>query len=79
MRRGDRQTSYGDQAQAFLTLAQQLRRNASLATTTVYAGAMSVGEKSTVRRDTDLPQPFARVDLHTQKRWPSPEAEEREP
>jgi hypothetical protein len=80
VRRGDRITSYGqDMAQAFLTLAKQLRNNASLATATVYAGAMSLGEKSSNRRETDLPQPFARVDLHSPRRYPSPEAEERDP
>ena len=78
VKRGDRITSYADQAQAFLTLAKQLRNNASLAVATVYAGAMSVAEKMSNRRHTDQPQPFARVDLHTSRRWPSVEAEERE-
>ena len=78
VRRGDRQTSYGDQAQAFLTLSRQLRQNAALATTTVYAGGQSLSEKTSNRRDADMPQPFARVDLHTSRRWPSVEAEERE-
>lgn len=78
VRRGDRITSYGDAAQAFLTLARQLRNNASVATTSLYAGGLSVGEKSSNRRDTDMPPPFARVDLHTSRRGWSPEAEERD-
>jgi hypothetical protein len=79
VKRGDRTTSYADQAQAFLTLAKQLRNNASLATTTVYAGGLSRGEKDSQRRDTDAVQPFARADLHTPHRWPRGETEEREP
>lgn len=77
-RRGERMVSYGDQAQAFLTLAKQLRNNASLATTGLYAGGQSLGEKQANRRDRDMPQPFARVDLHTSRVWDSPEAAERE-
>jgi hypothetical protein len=79
VKKGDRTTSYADQAQAFLTLAKQLRNNASLATATPYAGALSRGEKASNRRDTDLVQPFARVDLHVPRLLPSYETEERDP
>ena len=79
VKRGDRTTSYADQAQAFLTLAKQLRQNASLATTTLYAGGLSRGEKDANRRERDLVQPFARVDLHTPRLWPGPDTEAREP
>jgi hypothetical protein len=79
VKKGDRSTSYADQAQAFLTLAKQLRNNASLATTTVYAGGLSRSEKDAARRDTETVQPFARVDLHTPHTWRSDDAEERHP
>lgn len=56
--------SYADQAAAFQALAQRLRQNASVRTTTIYAGGLSVGEKQAARADTGLVQPFARKDLH---------------
>lgn len=73
VRRGDRWTSYGDAAAAFRTHAAFLRQQASLQTATVYAGGLSQSEKQSARRDTDLPQPFARKDLHVQ-RAPTPAA-----
>jgi hypothetical protein len=65
VRRGERITSYGDAAQAFLLLARQLRSTASLATTAPYAGGIERGEKEAEHRDARLVRPWARVDLHT--------------
>jgi hypothetical protein len=79
VRKGDRMTQYGDAVQGFLTLAKTLRMQASLATTTVYAGGLSVSEKDADRRNTDLPQPFARKNLHILTHPRSWETEEREP
>ena len=66
VKRGERTVSYADMANHFLTLAKQLRNNASLATTTLYAGGLDVGEKEAERRDTSLTQPFASKHLHEQ-------------
>jgi hypothetical protein len=79
VKKGDRTTSYADQAQAFLTLARQLRANASLRTTTLYAGGQDVGEKDANRRDTSVVQPFARADLHNPRPYRSSDTEAREP
>jgi hypothetical protein len=79
VKKGDRTTSYTDQAAAFMTLARQLRTNASLKTTTLYAGGLDVTEKDADRQDTNAVQPFARKDLHQRRLWPSVEAEERLP
>jgi hypothetical protein len=79
VKKGDRTTSYADQAQAFLTLARQLRNNASMRTTTLYAGGQDVGEKDANRRDTSLVQPFARADLHSPRPHLGSETEAREP
>lgn len=77
VRRADRETRYmADMAQAFLALAKQLRNNASLAVGTVYAGGQSHSEKIANRLDRDIPQPFARTDLHTSRRWGYVDAEE---
>lgn len=78
VKKGDRTTSYADQAQAFLATARQLRSNASLATATVYAGGLSVVEKDADRHDTGLVQPFARKHLHMPRHWSGPDVEERE-
>jgi hypothetical protein len=78
VKKGDRTTSYADQAQAFLTLARQLRNNASMRTTTLYAGGQDVGEKDANRRDTSLVQPFARADLHSPRPHLGTETEARE-
>jgi len=64
VKRGDRSTSYGDAAQAFLMLARQLRLNASIASTTVYCGGMDVSEHAADRRDLTLTQPFVDKHLH---------------
>jgi hypothetical protein len=79
VKKGDRTTSYADQAQAFLTLARQLRTNASLRTTTLYAGGQDVGEKDSNRRETHLVQPFARADLHNPRPYRGSADEGREP
>jgi hypothetical protein len=79
VKKGDRMTSYADQAQAFLTLARQLRNNASLRTTTLYAGGQDVGEKDANRRDTSVVQPFARADLHNPRPHLATDSEAREP
>jgi hypothetical protein len=79
VKKGDRTTSYTDQAQAFMTLARQLRANASLRTTTLYAGGQDVGEKDANRRDTSLVQPFARADLHNPRPRLESDTEAREP
>jgi hypothetical protein len=67
VKKGDRTTSYTDMANHFLTLAKQLRNNASLATTTLYAGGQDAGEKAAQRRDTSLVRPFATADMHMSK------------
>lgn len=64
VRRGDTTRMHQNQAQNFLALAQMLRLQASLRTTTVYAGGLAVGEKQAARADTGTVQPFARKDLH---------------
>jgi hypothetical protein len=64
VKRGDRTTSYGDAAQAFLVLARQLRLNASIASTSIYAGGLSVSEKLGDNLDADLPQPVVTKHLH---------------
>jgi len=64
VKRGDRSTSYGDAGQAFTMLARQLRLNASIASTTVYAGGLSVSEHDADRRDLTLTQPFVDKHLH---------------
>lgn len=79
IRRGDRVTSYGDAAQGFRMLAQMLRQKASLASTTLYAGGLSVSEKDADRRDREVVPPFVGKDLHSPRRWPGVEGEEREP
>jgi hypothetical protein len=83
VRRGERgsghTTQYSDPATWFLTLARTLRMNASIRTSTAYAGGLDVGEKESARRDQSLVQPFARKDLHTRPVWPNWETEEREP
>jgi len=62
-------TTAGDEAQAFLMLAQTLRLRASVKTTSLYAGGLSVSEKQADRADGDLVQPFARKDLHQTRPW----------
>jgi hypothetical protein len=79
VKKGDRMTSYADQAQAFLTLARQLRNNASMKTTSLYAGGIDVSEKNAERRDTSLVPPFARSDLHAPRPRTWADDEEREP
>lgn len=62
--RGDRTTQHRDQAQNFLMLAQTLRLQASIRTTTIYGGGLDAGEKQAGRADRGTVQPFARKDLH---------------
>src|SRR5262245_2648585 len=77
IKRGDRTTTYGNGAEAYLMLARSLRLQASMQTTTMYAGGQSVTEKRADRLDTTLVQPFATVDLHTPRPWRGWEDEER--
>lgn len=79
VKRGDRTTKYVDPVQAFFALAQRLRQNASLATSTVYAGGLDVSEKEADRLDLSLVQPFARKHLHLPRTWRGPDYEAREP
>ena len=81
VKRGDRTTNYGDGAQAYLMLAQSLRLKASIASTTIYAGGIDVGDKQAERRDQSTVDPFATKDLHTRRVWPEASWEylEREP
>jgi hypothetical protein len=67
IKRGDRTTTWGDQMQAFLTLAKTLRMQAAQKDASVYAGGLSEAEKLAARRDLDLVQPYAKTGLHTQK------------
>jgi hypothetical protein len=72
VRSGDRMTQYGNPAEWWLQFARTLRLNASLRTTTTYAGGIDQGEKESQRHDQSLVQPFARKDLHTHPRRPGP-------
>src|SRR5262245_13993314 len=77
VKRGDRTTTYANGAEAYLMLARSLRLQASMQTTTIYAGGQSVTEKRADRLDPTLVQPFATVDLHTPRPWRGYEDEER--
>lgn len=79
VKRGDRTTSYAFQAENFLALARTLRMQASLRTTSLYAGGQSVGDKAAHARDTGVVQPFATKRLMLPERWRGVETEEREP
>jgi hypothetical protein len=67
VRKGDRMTSYADMATHFLTLAKQLRNNASMATTTLYAGGLSESEHQSAMQDADLRQPAYTKHKHEQR------------
>lgn len=67
-KRGDHTISWAQQAEAFQMLATTLRRQASIRTTTVYAGGISQAEKDAARQATDTVHPFARTDLHDSAR-----------
>ena len=64
VRQGDSTRMHQNQAQNFLMLAQTLRMQASIRTTTIYAGGLSAGEKQAARAERGTVQPFARKDLH---------------
>ena len=79
IRRGDRWITYTDMANHFLTLARQLRNNASLRTTNIYVGGQSESEKKADRQNLDQVQPYMRTTLHQSRPWYSWEDMEREP
>ena len=79
IRRGDRWVTYTDRANHFLTLARQLRNNASMATTNIYVGGQSESEKKADRHSLDQVQPYMRTTLHQTRPWYSWEDMEREP
>jgi hypothetical protein len=66
-KRGEHVISWTAQAEAFQMLASTLRRQASLRTTTVYAGGLSQGEKDAEAQRGDRVRPFATVRLHERR------------
>jgi hypothetical protein len=63
-KRGDHVIQYQQQALAFQTFAETLRRQASIRTSTIDAGGISQGEKEAEERSGDRVPPFATVRLH---------------
>jgi hypothetical protein len=69
-KRGERVVSYAAQAEAFQAFAQRIRLNASIRTTTIYAGGISEAEKQAARFPSDDVRPYARTRLHDSP-WPA--------
>ena len=57
-------TTLRSQAESFRLLAATLRAQASIRTTTLYAGGLSVVEHGADAAASDLPQPVFRMHLH---------------